>query len=215
MFLRRYILHRRQLVFRCGERILQWLARCVGILAVSNESEVLELREVSFNSFHRFVRAHTRNASISFPLPSKLMGGATNQADGIMGSCSLFWKPRMEYRSRGSPSFFSRRHVGHGAFGRCPSGWNGGAVGSKFSKHRRIGLRLTTAVQMATTEDVTTTREIQMRDDTILGVDAVRKAPDSLILILVHVGERVAADRAGVDEVERRGCLAWWHCHRS
>jgi hypothetical protein len=54
-----------------------------------------------------------------------------------------------------------------------------------------------------------------MRDDTILGVDAVRKAPDSLILILVHVGERVAADRAGVDEVERRGCLAWWHCHRS
>jgi hypothetical protein len=68
---------------------------------------------------------------------------------------------------------------------------------------------------MAATEDVTTTREIQMRDDTILGVDAVRKAPDSLILILVHVGERVAADRAGVDEVERHGCLTWWHCHRS
>jgi hypothetical protein len=60
----------------------------------------------------------TRSASSSFPLPSKLIGGVTNHVGGIMGSCSFFWNPRIEYKSRDVLSFFSLTQVGQGALGR-------------------------------------------------------------------------------------------------
>jgi hypothetical protein len=48
-----------------------------------------------------------------------------------------------------------------------------------------------------------------MRDEAVLGVDAVREAADGLVTAFVHVGERIATDGARVDEVERRDSLAW------
>lgn len=76
----------------------------------------------------------------------------------------------------------------------------------------RTGRSRTATFQMRAAEDVTAIGEVQVRDEAVLGVDAVRKAFDCLVAALVDVSERVAADPACVDEIEGRDSLAGWYC---
>jgi hypothetical protein len=69
----------------------------------------------------------------------------------------------------------------------------------------------TSALQVSAAEDMAAVGEVKMRDEAILWIDAVRKAFDCLVAALVHIGEGVAADATGIDEIERRDCLASRH----
>jgi hypothetical protein len=69
---------------------------------------------------------------------------------------------------------------------------------------------LTAAFQMTGAEYMTATSEKKPCHEAILGVDAVRKPSNRLPVTLVHVCERGATYRAGVDEVEGSGAMLRW-----
>jgi hypothetical protein len=80
----------------------------------------------------------------------------------------------------------------------------------------RLCLELTTSFYVLATEDMTTTAQVELGHQAILGIDPVRKTLDCFVMTLISIRKRSAADRASVDEVEQRAfrlvrSAAWVH----
>jgi len=62
---------------------------------------------------------------------------------------------------------------------------------------------LTASVNMLATKDMGAAAKVKLCYKTIVRVDAIRKALDSLVVTLIGISKRCAAYRAGINEVER------------
>ena len=96
-----------------------------------------------------------------------------NHASGMLGSYSSFLKPRIEKRSRGSPSPFSLMQTGQGDLGRSPAVWKGGPAVAVSNCLMFGRASLTAALQMTAAEDMTATGEEKARHKALLRVDTI------------------------------------------
>lgn len=68
----------------------------------------------------------------------------------------------------------------------------------------RLCPELTPSFYVLATEDMTTAAQVELGHQAILWVDPVGKTLDCLVMTVISIRKRSAADRAGVDEVEQR-----------